>query len=100
MKKQFVYLLVTTDKYEFAMSCCDTLRQMSIETGIEFTKLWHSYYRNETCCGGRYKVLKVDITYPSEFTFEDYIDFCTLHKIKPCHSQNMGKYLRCLSIFK
>lgn len=100
MKKQYAFLLTTTDCYEFAMSCCDTLSQMSKETGIPFCQLWNSFNRNETCCGGRYKVHKVDIiTAEDKFNFEDYKEWCKLHNLKLSNYSNLLKYKRVLNIY-
>lgn len=90
---KYVYLLVTNDKYEFAISCCYTIAQMSKETGIPYQALYSSYYRNDTCCSGRYKLHKVDISEPEYlFTFEDYKLFCELHNLKPNKFDNLRKF--------
>ena len=99
-KNQFTYLLSTTCKYEFAISCCDSLTQMSNETGIPFNQLWDSVRKNQTCCGGRYKVHKIDISEPEEFDFDTYLAFCEIHNIKPCKADNLRKFKRLLDIFK
>ncbi len=99
LKNKFTYLLSTTCKYEFAISCCDTLTQMSKETGIPFNQLWDSYRKDQTCCGGRYKVHKVDISTPDKFDLENYIEFCELHKLKPNKYDNLRKFKRVCELY-
>ena len=95
------YMLVTTDKYELPVSVCDTLKEMSNETGIPFTQLYQSYYRNETCAGGRYRVHKIDISEKefNPFNAEDYAIWCELHNLRTCEFDNLKKYRRICNIF-
>jgi len=98
---KYVYLLVTNDKYEFAISCCDSIQQMSKETGIPYMSLYMSMYRDEPICAGKYKLYKVDISEPEDkFTMEEYKLFCAVHDLKPSCFNNLVKYKRVCSIYK
>lgn len=91
-----VYLLVTNDKYEFVVSCCDTFMQMSKETGIPYFTLYSSYRYCCNCCDSRYIVKKVNIEFEEEqqfkFDFEGYSQFCKDNDLKPCDFKSLAKY--------
>ena len=99
-KKHSTYLLSTTCKYEFAISCCDSLTQMSKETGIPFNQLWDSLRKDQTCCGGRYKVHKVDISEPDNFNFDNYSAFCEIHNLVASTFDSLRKFRRVCELFE
>lgn len=84
MKRKYVYLLVSNDKWELPCAVADTLKELSDITDIPFCSLWNSYRRKNSCHCRKYRVYKVDITDYDEygFNFFDYLRYCKLYNLK------------------
>ena len=81
MKKNYVYLLITADKFEFPVLESETIQEMSEMSGYKISNLKFAIINNSVI-DSRYKLVKVDIREPEEmFTEEEYIKYCKENKL-------------------
>ncbi|MBE5741199.1 MAG: hypothetical protein E7351_01535 [Clostridiales bacterium] len=76
MKKDYVYLLVTADKFELPLMVAETFAELTEMTGLQYTTLRSALIRNSVI-DGRYRIIKVDTREPEErFTKSDFVEYC------------------------
>lgn len=81
MKKDYVYLLVTADKFELPVLESETIQEMSEMSGYNINSL-KSALKSDSIVDLKYKLIKVDIREPEEmFTEEEYIKYCKANKL-------------------
>ena len=85
MKKyDYVYELVTSDRFEFTIQQADSLEEMSKLTGFDINTLKKALIR-DSVIAGYYKIYKVDLREPEE-------QFCDVKKYKKfCVSNNLDE---------
>ena len=61
MKRNYTYLICTTDEYELALWACDTVKEVAELLGVKIETVHVAFYRTKTniCKVGGYQIEKV-----------------------------------------
>lgn len=89
-KSNYVYVLITADKYELPRFVSETLEEMAKKVNLTKVALCLALERKSLICG-KYRIIKVD-TRDLEFNFADYNEFCKTENIKPGHARSIQRF--------
>lgn len=82
MLNNFVYLLVTADKFELPVMEADTIKELSEMTGYSQGTIKSAIFR-ASVLDNKFRIVKVDIREPEEmFTEKEYIKYCKENKLE------------------
>lgn len=90
MKKDYVYELVTADKYEMVLALAETMEDLANLVKIN-RKTLVSALSSRSLIAGQYRVVKVN-TKNFEFNFEDYLDFCSTGDLNPKSAKSLQRF--------
>ena len=89
-KSNYIYVLVTADKYELPLCVADTMEDLSKMIHIKRITLTQALER-KSLISGKYRVIRVNVK-DLEFNFADYNEFCKTENIKPGHARSIQKF--------
>lgn len=89
-KNQYVYQIVTADRFETVIAQGDTLEELAKVTCLKKSALSMALER-KSVVAGNFKIIKVSIK-DYDFNFADYLDFCKTDNLNPKSAKSLQRF--------